>query len=484
MAEDINLNNEEGKKLNETFMDDNPYYVNVRENLNKIGPGMCLAKWTQVTMHLQLGHTHSCHHPKTHLISQSEIKRNPTALHNTRFKKLKRKEMLEGERPTECDYCWNVEDNSDRFSDRVFKSAESWSLPHHDAITKLDWRADYNPKYVEVAFSNACNFKCSYCSPAFSTKWMEEIEKHGAYPTTDKFNDLEYAITENKMPFKQTEHNPYVEAFWKWWPDLYKDLHTFRITGGEPLMSKDTWGVLDYIIENPNPNRELNLAINSNLGVPDKLIDRFIDKVSRICDENRVNEFVIFTSVDTWGEQAEYIRSGLVFNQFWDNVNKLLTKCPRVNLTFMSTYNAMSVPNYHKLIDGIYQLKREYGSNDRYWNSAVFLDTSYLRYPTHQTVQILPQDFSGNIFKQAQLADYLGVPLFDNKYIGYSDIEIQKLKRTYDWMISAKQDEKLLRNQYNFKKFVDEHDKRRGTDFIKTFPEFEEFYNFCNTITL
>jgi hypothetical protein len=66
MEGDINLNNQEGKKLNETFMDDNPYYVNVRENLNKIGPGMCLAKWTQVTMHLQLGHTHSCHHPKTH----------------------------------------------------------------------------------------------------------------------------------------------------------------------------------------------------------------------------------------------------------------------------------------------------------------------------------------------------------------------------------------------------------------------------------
>jgi hypothetical protein len=482
MADIVDLDNQEGKKLNETFMDDNPYYVNVRENLNKIGPGMCLAKWTQVTMHLQLGHTHSCHHPKTHLISQTEIKRNPTALHNTRFKKLKRKEMLEGERPEECDYCWNVEDNSDRFSDRVFKSAESWSLPHYDAITKLDWRADYNPRYVEVAFSNACNFKCSYCSPAFSTKWMEEIEKHGAYPTTDKFNDLQYAISENKMPLKQTEHNPYVEAFWTWWPDLYKDLHTFRITGGEPLMSKDTWGVLDYIIENPNPNRELNLAINSNLGVPDKLIDRFIDKVSRICDETRVKEFVIFTSVDTWGEQAEYIRNGLVFNSFWDNVNKLLTKCPRVNLTFMSTYNALSVPNYHKLIDGVYQLKKEYGSNDRYWNSAVFLDTSYLRYPTHQTVQILPQSFSKNIFQQAQLADYLGVPLFDNKYIGYSDIEIQKLKRTYDWMISVKHDEKLLRNQYNFKKFVDEHDLRRNTNFLKTFPELEEFYNFCNAI--
>ena len=77
--------------------------------------------------------------------------------------KRKRLEMLSDERPKECDYCWNVEDNSDRFSDRVLKSCSSWSLPYYDEIKDLYWRENYNPKYVEVAFSNACNFKCSYC---------------------------------------------------------------------------------------------------------------------------------------------------------------------------------------------------------------------------------------------------------------------------------------------------------------------------------
>ena len=475
---------EDNKKLKKTFAGDNPFYLGVRDDLNKIGQGFCLAKWTQVTMHLQLGHTHSCHHPRTHAISPSEIKRNPSALHNTMYKKRRRKEMLEGGRPEECDYCWNVEDTSDRFSDRTFKSSESWSLPHYDEISTLNWRADYNPKYVEVAFSNACNFKCSYCGPAFSSKWMEEIDKYGAYPTTDKFNDPQYLIDENKVPFKQTEENPYVDAFWRWWPDLYKDLHTFRITGGEPLMSKDTWKILDYIIEEPNPNKELNIAINSNLGVPDKLIDKFIEKVKRICDEDRVKEFIIFTSVDTWGEQAEYIRNGLEFNKFWDNVNKVLTECTKVNLTFMVTYNALSVPNYDKLIEGVYQLKKDYGSPERYWNSAVFLDTSYLRYPTHQTVQILEQKWAQNIFEQAQLADFLAVPLFENKYIGYSDIEIQKIKRTYDWMKSAKEDDNLKTKRFNFGNFIEAHDKRRGTDFVKVYPELEEFYRNCKEIKL
>ena len=286
------------------------------------------------------------------------------------------------------------------------------------------------------------------------------------------------------MPIPQSEENPYVEAFWKWWPDLYKDLHTFRITGGEPLMSKDTWGVLDYIINEPNPNRNLKLAINSNLGIPDKLLDKFIDKINKICDENRVDEFIIFTSVDGWGEQAEYIRNGLVFNKFWENVHKVFQKCPRVNVTFMVTYNALSVPTYNKLIDGVYDLKQTYGSADRYWKSASFLDTSYLRYPTHQTVQVLPKVWEKAVYQQAKQADFLGVPVFDYSYIGYSDIEIQKIKRTYDWMIAPVDEERLKTQRRNFGYYFEAHDKRRGTDFCKTFPEFADFYHDCLNIKL
>tara|TARA_A100000172_G_scaffold81042_5_gene72586 strand:+ start:2502 stop:3908 length:1407 start_codon:yes stop_codon:yes gene_type:complete len=463
---------------------DNPHYAETKKKLDGIGCGMCLAKWTQVTMHLQMGQTHSCHHPSTHHIPVKEIKRNPSALHNTRFKKKKRKEMLEGKRPKECDYCWNVEDNSDRFSDRVFKSNESWSLPHFNEIATADWRADYNPKYVEVAFSNRCNFKCSYCGPSFSSSWVQEANKYGAYPTMDNFNDMEVLRKEGKMPINHREHNPYVEAFWKWWPDLYRDLHTFRITGGEPLLSKDTWGVLDYIINEPNPNRKLNLAINSNLGIQDALLDKFIEKVNRIEDEDRVNEFIIFTSIDGWGEQAEYIRNGLEFNRFWDNMNKVLTKCPKVNLTIMSTFNALSVPSYKKLIDGVYDLKKEYASTDRYWTSAIFLDSSYLRYPTHQTVQVLPQKWAKEVFKTAQYTDFLGIPKFDHKHVGYSDIETQKIKRIYDWMISREEDEQLKHQRYNFGKFFKAHDERRGTNFVKTYPELEDFWHYCQNIKI
>ena len=72
-----------------------------KDKLNGVGCGFCLAKWTQVTMHLHNGTTHSCHHPEPHKVSLEELSRNPTALHNSKIKKLARKEMLENKQRKE-----------------------------------------------------------------------------------------------------------------------------------------------------------------------------------------------------------------------------------------------------------------------------------------------------------------------------------------------------------------------------------------------
>ena len=75
-----------------------------------LGPALCLAKWKQVSLHLATGLNNSCYHPPLHLIDPEAIKTNPSALHNTGHKKAQRKIMLRQERPTECSYCWTMED--------------------------------------------------------------------------------------------------------------------------------------------------------------------------------------------------------------------------------------------------------------------------------------------------------------------------------------------------------------------------------------
>lgn len=447
-------------------------YSNVKNKLDEVGCGFCLAKWTQVTIHLLNGTTHSCHHPVPHKIPLEELKRNPTALHNTSYKKQKRKEMLSGEKPQECNYCWNVEKTSNSFSDRVFKSSEPWSIDQLETIKNLDWREDYNPRYVEISFGNTCNFKCAYCSPPYSSKWAEEIKKFGPYTENNNFNSLEFVDNRLDTTYRLTEDNPYRDAFWKWWPSLYKDLHTFRITGGEPLLMNDTFKVLEYIQENWKDNPNLSLAINTNLGVPRPLIDKLITICKDLTENNKVRELIIFTSVEAAGEHAEYIRFGLNYEQLWKNINDILDNLPKVVINIMATFNALSVFSYGDLIDRVFEYKKRFHNEQRYWNEALLLDTSYLRYPSFLSINILEREQKELILEAAKKALYYGK--FENGY-GFSDIQIQKIKRTYDYAIKDNgENQDYLRR--GFVKYVDEYDKRRETNFLKTFPQLKDFY--------
>jgi organic radical activating enzyme len=455
-----------------------------KDKLNGVGCGFCLAKWTQVTMHLHNGTTHSCHHPSPHKVPLEEIERNYTALHNSNVKKYARKEMLNGQRPKECGYCWNVEDNSNSFSDRIFKSAEPWSEPYFDEISKLHWRADFNPKYVEVNFSNTCNFKCAYCGPEYSTKWMEEINQFGGYKLSSDYNSTQQMDENKTRPYKQTEHNPYVEAFWEWWPELYTTLDTFRITGGEPLLSKDTWRVLENIIETEEPNRQLKLSINSNLGVNDELIDKLILKLEKIISEERVKEVIIFTSCDAYGKQAEYVRYGLEFDRLFSNIDKILTVLPKVTIVIMSTFNIFSIFSYESLIKKVYDLKLKHFNTERYWNSALILDTSYLRYPDFLGFRVLKDYLDVEYFNRCEkfmkfYSTYRSLNFYEQQSIddvGFSTKEIEKITRIKEIFITdSNSDISFEKEKKDFVKFIDEYKIRRGMDCEEYYPELAQF---------
>lgn len=443
----------------------------IKNKLNAISSSFCAAKWQQVTMHLQTGHTHSCHHPQTHKIPLLELAKNPSALHNTQFKKLQRKKMLDGIRPKECDYCWRVED-SGSISDRTYKSSEHWAEPHIDLIKDMPWDTDVVPSYVEVSFSSVCNFKCSYCSPQVSSKWMEEIERFGPYPTTTKFGNIEWLKQQDAMPIPHKDENPYVDAFWKWWPTVSQKLDHFRITGGEPLMTKDTMKILDYVIGTPHPN--LHLSINSNMCVPDSLLDKFIEKIKIVCTENKVKQFKIFTSVDTHGPQAEYIRNGLDYNKWLSNIERILTEVPNCTFTIMSTINALSVFQYQKLLDDVLRIKKQYFKPGML-HSAIILDTPYLRWPSHQALFILPKQFI-ELMKPCVDFMYANQQGIDNPFQGFFEWEIEKFDRVYRMLITQEDSVIPTVDQKDFVKFVDEHDIRRGTNFLETFPEMKDFY--------
>lgn len=426
---------------------------------DEISQTFCSAKWHMVTLHLAQGETHSCYHPWTHKVPLEEIKINPGAIHNTNFKKSQRKLMLEGSRPKECQYCWNMEDLGN-ISDRVIRNAEVWAKDDLDIFKSYTGDEDVYPRHVEVSFSTTCNLKCSYCNPTVSSKWLEEVQRYGGYNTSTQFND--YIKPNQPLPFiLDKEYNPYIEAFWKWLPDAYKHMRILRVTGGEPLLSKHTFTLMDFISKNPNPNVEF--IVNSNLCVPDKIIDEMIESAKAMVTNNAISNFKLFASLDSVGEQAEYQRYGLDFEQFKRNVIRVLEEVPKGKVSFTCTFNVFSVPKVKEFMEYMKSLIDVYG--DR-----INFDTPYLRYPPHQCIQILPNGYDR----------YLAVAQRYMESAGFKSLPIEKIKRLRSYMANVTMtDEEIKTYRKDFVIFVDEHDKRRGTDFAKVYPELIDFYNEC-----
>ena len=132
----------------------------------------CAAKWYNATIWLGSGQTTSCHHPPAHAIDAEAIKTNPKAIHNTDLKKQDRAQMLAGERPPGCEYCWKIEDMGvDAVSDRVYKS-KIYPIEALDQAFATPAREDVDLRTLEIAFDRTCQFACSYCNPAFSSTWV------------------------------------------------------------------------------------------------------------------------------------------------------------------------------------------------------------------------------------------------------------------------------------------------------------------------
>lgn len=446
-------------------MDHKLQYIKlVRDKLNTKSPSFCTMKWLHQTLYLHTGDTHSCYHPRPHHIPLEEIADNPSALHNTKHKKLQRKMMLEGERPKECYYCWNIEDlPGEHISDRAIHSASDYSVPIIDEVAALPWDQDINPKFLEISFGNSCNFRCGYCGPQASTQWMEETKKHGNYNLT--YNQYGIEFLKTGTYYGPKDDNPYIDAFWKWWPSLKKDLEVLRITGGEPLLNPGAMQFFDLLENEPAPELEIN--INTNLGVTEDRLNRFIERAKSLKYQNKIKNIKVYTSIDSWGAQAEYMRTGLDCELWEKNMRAVLATGS--SITFMCTFNVLCVTNFKLLLEKIIEWRKEYGIE------RIKFDTPYLKTPYHWLINILTADFL------PYMDDTLAFIKTNNEW--FSEVEYEKFKRVVDYMRDHPIDSNIVRNgQRDFYVFFTENDRRLGTNLLETFPEYTEFYNLCKEV--
>jgi len=423
----------------------------------------CGAKWYNATIWLGSGQTTSCHHPLPHQVGVAEVQANPKALHNTAKKKLERQMMQAGERPSGCEYCWKIEDiGRDNISDRVYKTV-IYSDKDLDHAFQLPADQDVELQTLEIAFDRTCQFACSYCNPAFSTTWVNDIKRNGPYTglVSDGRNHFTHGHDSSQL-YKFGESNPYVEAFHAWWEsDLHRTLKELRITGGEPLMSAETWRLIEWFKTNRGKS-STRLAINSNLGTAVD-IDRLLTAVDGV-------EIDLYTSNEAMSLQAEYIRDGLIFDDWANNVERLLDSGKFRGLHVMCTINALCLDSLDQLLECILNWKLEYGKD------SINFSLNILRFPSFQSPLVLPDAIRTEYKNRLQQwYDANCNSEFLHEY------EMNQLQRLIDYLDVVKTphsgaaEQAVL--QQDFKQFYAQYDQRRNKNFTATFPALADWYN-------
>lgn len=433
--------------------------------LDKISSSFCTVKWKHATLNLGSGAVKSCCHLPFRKFSPDNSK-NSFQLHDTVLDREERALMLDGQRPKDCSYCWWIEDQG-HFSDRLIWSSRSWMFPYSEVIGKKATNKAEAPSWLELNFSNVCNLKCSYCSPIFSTKWLQEIKENGPYPTTPQHNDMSYLQgVELDEKFDNTN---LMNQFWPWFEDIYPDLRLLKITGGEPFLSPHTLKILHWVLQNPNP--QLNVSINSNLSIPEQTWNQFIDLTQKIHTQKSAEKLYLYPSIDCFGPRAEYIRYGLDFRLFRAHVEDYLTRT-NGHVFFLCTLNNLALGGLEELWMYLLELKKKFGARGR----RVSITTEVLMSPNWQNINILPESFQKYIQQTIDFAQkHKGESLEQ-----FSSFEVQGLVRALDMMKVPNQ--QLISSRKNFYHFFTEHDRRRGTNLRHTFPEMIDFFDECGRL--
>jgi hypothetical protein len=431
--------------------------------LDTISPSFCAAKWLNATIWLGSGMTTSCHHPPAHRVSIEDVTANPPALHNTPQKKQDRAQMQAGERPPGCEYCWKIEDmGRDAISDRVYKS-RIYPIAELQRAATTPPDQDVNLRTLEISFDRTCQFACSYCNPAFSSTWVKDIRTHGAYANllSDGRNHFTHTHDSAQL-FRFGERNPYVDAFFRWWEtDLHSTLDELRITGGEPLMSGYTWQLIDWFRDNPGCSRT-RLAINSNLGMEWDTVQRLLDSCEGI-------ELDIYTSMESMGPHAEYIRDGLNYTEWSMNMERIMRSGQLRALHVMCTINALCLESLPEFLTYLLLWKSQYGADFPNFTLNI------LRFPSFQSPLVLPDDI--RMHHRDRLQSWLDQW---NHHVMLQPHERNHVQRLIDYLDVVKTphsdafDLPALHN--DFREFYQQYDQRRGKNFVQTFSNLKDWY--------
>ena len=418
------------------------------EKMDPISPSYCGAKWYEGTIWLYQGSTANCHHNPFHKIELDPS--NPSSIYNTPQKIEERASMLSGGKPDGCSYCWATE-SAGQISDRIIKTS---------GINKkyiADRSLSSIPQILEIAFERTCNLACAYCGPHFSSKWANDVKRNGPY--INLITDSRYS-TDSGKDIIDPDNNPYVDAFFAWWPEIESELPVLKITGGEPLMSPSFWKFLDLL--NVTKKFKGTLKINTNL-INHK------DEIERLINKTKGFKVRMHTSMESSLTHSEYVRDGFDKDNWLANVEKILSTTGMI-VIISTSINNLAVWSFIDYLNLMTELKIKYG------RKRIIVNCNFVHYPIFMRVQMIPQDLRLPIANEVSVWYDKNRKRLDSTEQGYIVRFINTLK---DAPCSLENTHHTMEDAHkDLKNFIAQYDQRRNKNFREVLdPRFVEWHD-------
>lgn len=240
-------------------------------------------------------------------------------VNSTPFKRI-RKQLVNGEKPSECSACF-IHGNIHRVS----SNSEFQNYVQENSLYNEDYSVN-KVTYVDLRLSNMCNFACRMCFHGLSSTWHDY-----------------WGYIQGKPEYKD-EYPKFLVAdengIGKFSPENISTITKIYLAGGEPFIAPHTFELLDRFSDEQASN--VTILINTNLSTLTYKGTNIISKLLRF------KKVQIACSCDGYGEIGEYQRPGFNSNRFFKNLKTLIEYSKDYDhITVEIDYTISSINVYH-----------------------------------------------------------------------------------------------------------------------------------------